>query len=137
MIARDELTDTDLALSLFEQALEDDPTSISVADDLGQLLSNLNDFEELVGFYYRRLEHVRVTEPREGERLRLWDRLASLCMALDRTDDALAAYEVGAAIVPDDVPRRIRLAELYTQTNNLPQAIVQHQAILRLEKRRV
>jgi tetratricopeptide (TPR) repeat protein len=137
MIARDELTDTDLALSLFEQALEDDPTSISVADDLEQLLSNLNDFEELVGFYYRRLEHVRVTEPREGERLRLWDRLASLCMALDRTDDALAAYEVGAAIVPDDVPRRIRLADLYMQTNNLPQAIVQHQAILRLEKRRV
>jgi tetratricopeptide (TPR) repeat protein len=137
MIARDELDDNDLALSLYEQSLDDDPTSFAVADELEALITGLNDFEELVRFYYKRLEHVRRNEGRDGERLRLWDRLASLCMALDRTDDAVAAYEVGLSLAPDDVNRRIRLAELYTQTSNLPQAIVQHQGILKLEKRRV
>ncbi len=137
MIARDELTDTDLAMSLFEQSIEDDPTSFSVADEYEALLAGINDFEELVRFYYRRLEHVRLNEGRGGERLRLWDRLASLCIALDRVDDALAAYEVGLSLATDDVNRRIRLADLYMQTGNLPQAIVQHQGILRLDKRRI
>jgi tetratricopeptide (TPR) repeat protein len=139
MIARDELTDNDLAMSLFEQSLDDDPTTFAVADEYEALLSNLNDYDELVRFYYKRLEAVRVEEGREGERLRLWDRLASLCMALDRTDDALAAYEVGLSLAPetDKLNRHIRLAEIYQQTNNLPAAIVQHQGILRYEKRRI
>ena len=138
MIARDELTDHDLAMSLYEQSLEDDPSAFAVADELEALIASLNDYDDLVRFYYKRLEHVRVVEGREGERLRLWDRLASLCMALDRTDDALAAYEVGLSLAPesDKLNRHIRLAEIYTQTNNFPQAIVQHQGILKYDKRR-
>jgi len=138
MIARDELTDTDLAAAMLEQAVDDDPLAFTAADELEQLLGNLNDFEELVRFYYRRLEHVRVHEGREGERLRLWDRLASLCMALDRTEDALTAYEVGLSLAPDDLGRRLRLAELYTKSpTHLLKAIEQHQAILELDKRRI
>jgi len=138
MIARDELTDNDLALSLYEQSLEDDPTQFAVADEFEALIAGLNDFDELVRFYYKRLEHVRITEGREGERLRLWDRLASLCMALDRIDDAVAAFEVGLSLAPegDKLNRHIRLAEIYQQTNNLTGAIAQHQGILRFEKRR-
>ena len=139
MIARDEIQDSDLAMSLYEQSLEDDPSEFVVADELEALISSLNDYDDLVRFYYRRLEHVRMVEAREGERLRLWDRLASLCMALDRTDDALAAYEVGLSLAPesDKLNRHIRLAEIYQQTNNLAAAIVQHQGILKYEKRRI
>ncbi|MBA3500723.1 MAG: hypothetical protein H0T65_10135, partial [Deltaproteobacteria bacterium] len=139
MIARDELTDNDLAMSLYEQSLEDDPSAFAVADELEALIAGLNDYDELVRFYYKRLEHVRMTEGREGERLRLWDRLASLCMALDRTDDALAAYEVGLSLAPesDKLNRHVRLAEIYQQANNLASAIVQHQGILKYDKRRI
>ena len=139
MIARDELTDNDLAMSIYEQALEDDPMSFAVADEYEALLSSLNDLDELVRFYYRRLEHVRITEGREGERLRLWDRLASLCMALDRHDDAQAAYEVALTLAPESerLTRHVRLAELYLQRGNFAPAIAQHQAILRHDKRRI
>lgn len=139
MIARDELTDHDLAASLYEQSLEDDSSSFTVADELEALLATLNDYDELVRFYYRRLEHVRLHEGRPGERLRLWDRLASLCMALERADDAIAAYEVGLSLAPetDQLNRHIRLAELCTQAGNLAQAIVHHQGVLRHDKRRI
>ncbi|MBA3396461.1 MAG: hypothetical protein H0T89_27770 [Deltaproteobacteria bacterium] len=138
MIARDELTDNDLAISLLDRAIDDDPLAFTAADELETLLGNLSDFDELVHFYSRRLEHVRVQEGRPGERLRLWDRLASLCVALDRTDDALAAYEVGLSLQPDDIGRRLRLAELYMASpEHLDKAIVQHQGILRLDKKRI
>jgi tetratricopeptide (TPR) repeat protein len=139
LIARDELTDNDLALSLYEQSLEDDPSAFTVADELEALITSLSDFEDLVRFYYKRLEHVRINEGREGERLRLWDRLAALCMALDRTEDALAAFEVGLSLAPesDKLDRHIKLAEIYQQTNNFPAAIIQHQGILKYDKRRV
>ncbi len=138
MIARDELDDHDLALAMLEQAIEDDPLAFGAADELEAMLANASDHEELVGFYYRRLEHVRVEEGRADERLRLWDRLASLCVALGRKDDAIAAYEVGLSLTPDDVGRRLRLAELCAASpEHQLEAITQHQAILARDKQRL
>ncbi|HLL20866.1 MAG TPA: hypothetical protein VK427_01985, partial [Kofleriaceae bacterium] len=138
MIARDELADRDRALALFQHALADDPHAFAVADDLEALLGHLADDEELARFYYRRLEHVRVDEGRAGEQLRLWDHLATVSLALDRPDDALAASEVALTLAPEGekLDRHLRLAELYTRANQLAHAIVHHQGILALDKRR-
>jgi hypothetical protein len=95
--------------------------------------------EALAAFYYRRLGHVRDDEGRSGERLRLWDRLGEICLALDRRDDALVAFEVGVKLEPNDLVRRQKLADLYTEGDRryAGDAIAQHQAILRGDKRRL
>ena len=142
MIARDELSDHERSTELFEQALADDPLSFPAADELEALLAAQPDRDALMRFYYQRLEQVRNTEGRQGERLRVWDRLGDLCAQLGRNDDAIAAYEVGMSLAPDDVERRERLADLLTDTGSAggkhdAEAIAQHQAVLRQNRARV
>ena len=139
MIARDELADHERSSELFEQALADDPASFPAADELEALLAAQPDREALVKFYYQRLDQVRGTEGREGEQLRLWDRLGDLCVQLGRPDDALAAYEVGMSLAPDDAERRERLADHYLEAGSKHDAaaIAQHQLVLRANKKRV
>ncbi|HEU0031250.1 MAG TPA: tetratricopeptide repeat protein [Kofleriaceae bacterium] len=137
-ISRDEMLDSDQAIATLEQALEDDPMSFVAADDLEALLAGASERDPLVAFYYRRLEHVRNQEGRPGERLRLWDKLGELCMQLDRSEDAIVAFEVAIQLAPDDLERRQRLADLYLDADpkHDVSAIVQHQAVLRANKRR-
>ena len=139
MIARDELDRKDRAAQLFAEAIEDDPRLFTAADELEALLGEAGDREAVLQFYYRRLEHVRHDEGRRGERLRLWDRLAELCVAHGRREDALTAFGVALTLDPDNLERRQRLADLYLDADpkHAADAIVQHQAVLRGNKRRV
>jgi tetratricopeptide (TPR) repeat protein len=139
MIARDELDRRDDAGALFAQAIEDDPRLFTAADELEALLGEATDREPLMRFYTQRLEHVRHEEGRSGERLRLWDRLGELCLALDRREDAVAALEVALRLDPDNLARRQRLADLYLDADprHAADAIAQHQTVLKLDKRRV
>jgi tetratricopeptide (TPR) repeat protein len=137
-ISRDELDDRDRATALLSQAVEDDPAAFGPADELEALLDRAEDQDELARFYYRRLEHVRHDEGRPGERLRLWDRLADLCIQLGRHEDAVVAFEVALTLAPDDLERRQRLADLYMGAPaHDHDAIAQHQAVLRVNKRRL
>jgi hypothetical protein len=139
MIARDELDRRDDASALFAQAIEDDPRLFTAADELEALLGDAADREPLMRFYTLRLDHVRHEEGRSGERLRLWDRLAELCLALDRREDAVAAFEVALQLDPENLERRQRLADLYLDADprHAADAIAQHQTVLKLNKRRV
>src|SRR6185295_13300676 len=139
MIARDELDRRDDASALFAQAIEDDPRLFTAADELEALLGDAADREPLMRFYTLRLDHVRHEEGRSGERLRLWDRLAELCLALDRREDAVAAFEVALQLDPENLERRQRLADLYLDADpkHAASAITQHQLVLRGNKRRV
>ncbi|HUJ57904.1 MAG TPA: tetratricopeptide repeat protein [Kofleriaceae bacterium] len=139
MIARDELELHDDAIALLDQAIEDDKLLFSAADELEAMLSLATDREALATFYYRRLGHVRDDEGRKGERLRLWDRLGELCQQLGRPEDAVTAFEVGLSLDPDDLERRQRLADLYLDADpkHDQDAIGHHQAILRMDRRRL
>lgn len=138
MISRDELDRRDDAAALFGQAIEDDPRLFTAADELEALLGESTDREPLVRFYTLRLEHVRHEEGRSGERLRLWDRLGELCLAQARREDAVTAFEVALRLDPDNLDRRQRLADLYLDADprHAADAIEQHQAVLRVNKRR-
>ncbi|MGE0550755.1 MAG: tetratricopeptide repeat protein [Kofleriaceae bacterium] len=139
MIARDELADPERARALLEQAIEDDPMAFGAADELEAMLAGIPGGEALMVFYARRLEHMRALEGRAGERLRLWDRLGELCLTAGRRDDAVAAFEVALTFDADNLDRRIKLADLYLDANPAhdPNAIIQHQAVLRMTKRRL
>ena len=137
-ISRDELDDRDQATALLVLAVEDDPAAFGPADELEALLDRAEDQDELARFFYRRLEHMRHDEVRPGERLRLWDKLADLCIQLGRHEDAVVAFEVALTLAPDDVERRQRLADLYMGSPaHDHDAIAQHQAVLRVNKRRI
>lgn len=139
MICRDELNDPDEAATLLFAALEDAPDMIEIADELEAILVRATRTAELARFYYLRLEHLRAGEVREGERLRLWDRLGAACVALGWAADAACAYEVAIELEPSSVTRRHRLADLYIEAggDQRDKAIAQHQAILRGNKRRL
>lgn len=139
MICRDELDDADEAAKMLAAALADAPEVIEVADDLEALLIREQRIADLARFYYLRLEHMRAGEAREGERLRLWDRIAEVCLSLGWTADAVCAYEVAIGLDPSSVARRQRLADFYVQVggDQRAKAIAQHQAILRGNKRRL
>ncbi|HTR51812.1 MAG TPA: hypothetical protein VMJ10_13945 [Kofleriaceae bacterium] len=138
MIARDELDDEDLAEQLVTRALEDDPGSFAIADDLEALLETSGQRDALASFYYRRLEHVRELEGRPGEQLRLWGALGELLLELDRHDDAVVAFEVAQNLDPDNAARRARLVDLYEGDPQYDaKAIAHHQALLRGDKRRI
>jgi tetratricopeptide (TPR) repeat protein len=136
MILRDELGRPEEAADLLTRAIEDAPALFAASDDLEALLRAAATHDALVFFYYRRLEQLRSEEGRAGERLRLWDRLGELCVALGRLDDAVCAYEVGHSFHPDDLDRRARLADLYGAAGRRADAIAHHQAILAVDKRR-
>jgi tetratricopeptide (TPR) repeat protein len=138
MISRDELDRRDDAAGLLAQAIDDDPRLFTAADELEAALGDAPDREALMRFYYRRLEDVRHDEGRSGERLRLWDRLGELCLALERREDAVTAFEVALTLEPDNLERRQRLADLYLDADprHAADAIAQHQLILRASKRR-
>ena len=142
MIARDELDDHELAVSLLGKALADDPMSFAAADELEAALGGGPDRDELDRFYYARLEQVRAAEGRAGEQLRLWDRLGELCLDLGHHEDALVAFQVALTLAPekaDELDRRLRLAELYlgADPKHDATAITNHQEILRADKRRI
>ena len=138
MIARDELGRNDHARTLFALAIEDDPQLFTAADELEALLV-ADDREAAMEFYYRRLEHIRHDEGRSGERLRLWDRLGDVCFGLGRREDAVTAFEVALSLDPGSATRRQRLADLYLDADprHTTEAIAQHQAVLRANKRRI
>jgi golgin subfamily B member 1 len=112
---------------------------VEVADELEALLVRAERTADLARFYYLRLEHLRTGEARAGEKLRLWDRLGEVCVALGWTADAACAYEVAIELEPTSVARRHRLADLYIEAggDQRDKAIAQHQAILRRNKRRL
>nr|HEX4314905.1 tetratricopeptide repeat protein [Kofleriaceae bacterium] len=136
MIARDELQQPEVAVELLGAAVEDDPASFAAADELERMLGS----DAAVAFYYRRLEHVREREGRDGERLRLWDRLAACCLALGRVDDAAAALEVAFALAPDadKAARRGALADLSLTSTSVRDevSIALHQELLAADHRR-
>jgi tetratricopeptide (TPR) repeat protein len=139
MIARDELLRRDAALGLFDEAIDDDPLLFTAADELEEMLEEAENRDALMAFYYRRLGHVRDEEGRKGERLRLWDKLGELCLDVGRHEDAVTTFEVGVQLDPDNIERRQRLADLYLHADakHDAEAIAQHHAVLRLDKRRV
>ena len=138
-IARDELDRADDAMAMFTAAVEDDPLLFAAADQVEAMLVAAGDRDSLAAFYYKRLGHVRTDEGRPGERLRLWDKLGELCLALGRGEDAVVAFEVALTLAPDDAARRLRLADLYVTADpkHDPDAIALHHTVLRKDRRRL
>ncbi len=129
----------DDAIAMLHAALEDDPTAERIARDLEEILSDRGDDEELVRYYYARLETLQTISGAGDERVRAWTELGKVCLRLDDRDDALCAFEVAARLDAGNSTRRARLANLYVNSgpDYYTKAIEQHQVILRDNKGRM
>ncbi|MDW8283151.1 MAG: tetratricopeptide repeat protein [Myxococcales bacterium] len=142
LVARDELKDAARAMAQFQAALDDDPTLERCAVDLEKLALEQQDWPTLARFYRRKIKQLGPdgegqSREQRAERLRLWTALGEVCLKhLGELESALAAFEVTAALDPDNIERHRLLAGLYVQAgpDRLDKAILEHQTILRLNK---
>lgn len=140
MIHRDELHREEQALALLRAALDDDPAHDAAAEAIEEVLERRGDFTGLQAHLSGLLQRLGARPEDEAQRLRLWAAIADLCGGeLAEPDSALAALEVVLRLDPRDVERRRRKAELHVEAgeDQLPLAIREHQAILRLEPGRL
>ena len=115
VIARDELTDHDLAVDKFNAALDDNPLTPKAFDNLDNVLTNRKDWKNLARAYRRQLKRVGEDFPTE-KLVELWTRLGDICADyLNDTEAATEAYQVACELAPDDISRHEQLADLYLE----------------------
>ena len=79
--------------------------------------------DALMGFYYRRLEHVRTrTRAAPASAAAVGQARRAVRCELGRYDDAVAAFEVALSLDPDNLDRRQRLADLYAVASPAPRS---------------
>jgi len=129
VIARDELSDAELAVEKFHAALDDAPTTPKAFDAIESVLTERKDWKNLARAFRRQLKRAGDTYPPE-KLLELWTRLGDVCLDhLGDTEAATEAYQVACEMAPDDVQRHEQLADLYLEAGEARR----HEAIAELQ----
>lgn len=97
----------------------------------GDVPSALNVFRQVLDLAPERVDvHLKTAQAfeqarRPTEAVALYERVASVYLRSGNTREALMLYERVAELAPRDVPKRLRLAELYSRERRVDEA-VQH-----------
>ena len=133
LIARDKLSDVDMALSMFNKTLDADPQDVRAFRDIDALCTERRDWKALERNYAKMLKRL----PDKGfKRLkaRLWQNLAEVLRTHRRDlEGAAAALEAAIAHDSEDTELLIVLAELYSDLGPkyLDKTIETHLALIR------
>jgi tetratricopeptide (TPR) repeat protein len=115
-IARDELKDLDRAVAAFNAALDADHTFVEAFSAIETLLGANKQWKKLEENYARMVQRLPKTEATHAARMTLWKALGDLYLkVLKQPQDALMAYQVVAAGLPDDPAVQETYAELAAQ----------------------
>ena len=115
-IARDELSDRGAALTLFDQALEVDPSQLEAFERIVRMLTETKDWLGLEQMYKRMIG--RVAQRNEPVLLHALYKQLGLVYR-DRIGDmqnAIAAFQAGAQVRPEDEQIQTMLRELLSKT---------------------
>ncbi len=116
VIARDELSDVDLAVEKFHAALDDAPETPKAFEGVEKLLEERKDYKNLARAYRRQLKRLSISEETPPEALlELWTKLGDTLLDLGDTEAATEAYQVACELAPEDVARHEQLADLYLE----------------------
>ncbi len=132
-VVRDKVGDLVSAASLFEEALDLEPSRLEAFERVVRIHTERRDWEGLSGAYVRMLERL----PDEAEpqlRYQLYHQLGLVYR--DRVGDgtaALAAFSAARSIDPDDTQERRIVTELYVVTDQLDKAIEETRSSLLLD----
>ena len=115
VVARDELSDVELAVERFSAALDDAPETPKAFEAIDKLLTEHKDHKALARQVRKQLKRMGDDAAPE-QVLELWTRLGDLYVDhLGNPSLAIEAYEIAAQIDPDDRQRHEQLAELYIE----------------------
>ncbi|HEY7957554.1 MAG TPA: SIR2 family protein [Polyangia bacterium] len=145
LICRDELQLPREAAAHLRAALDSDPDFERASQALEELFVTTEDWRELARHYRAGLKRLGALSPgdtdgKNGERLRVWSKLAEVCLEkLADGKSAIAALEAALSFDRDNLDRHKRLADLYVQAGPafFEKSIAEHQHILGREKNRV
>jgi len=135
-MASEKAANTQLAVALYEAAIEDDPSVAGAFEAVEAELLRTEDFAGVAKAYQRQLERLAAADA-AAVRADLWRRLAHV--QRDRLHDPMAAISALDRLVieqPQDAVARVELAELLRETNQLPLATRVLQAAAELEPTR-
>ncbi|MBI3185601.1 MAG: tetratricopeptide repeat protein [Myxococcales bacterium] len=112
-ISRDELKDLEAAAAAFNAALDTDYRFIEAFSAIEAMLVRAKKWKALEANYTRMLQRLPKVEDTNAARLTLWRALGDLYLrVLKQPQDALMAYQVVAAGLPEDSPVQEKFAEL-------------------------
>jgi len=149
-VHRDELKDEERALTLFERALDDDPTALEAFQSIDAALTAAKDFQRLERAYRKMILRVRPLGTVDLE-FTLWHALGLIYRdRLGQPDAAVEAFRMATQLRPDDAQERrivaeiyesvdrtdLAIAELRTAIERDPMAIEHHRALHALHLRR-
>ena len=122
VVARDELSDVELAVERFSAALDDASDTPKAFEAIDKLLTEHKDWKGLARQVRKQLKRKGDDAPAD-EVLELWTRLGDLYVDhLGNPSLAIEAYEIAAQIDPDDRARHEQLAELYIEAGEARRA---------------
>lgn len=133
-VARDELWEADKALAGFRQALELDSTRLDAFKAVTSILVDARDWEGLEGAYLQLIATNQENPNAEPKLLAvLWQKLGDLYkLHLERTGDAITAYDRASEILPDSVELHEAVVELAEVDTDKLDIALRHLQALRL-----
>ena len=145
MVHLEELSDTETAIKLLNEAHDDDPTSTRISGRIEELLAKVENWKELQRFLRKLVKGMRPdadqdTPEQRKERLRVWAALADVSIEkLNEVGVGLSALEVAATFGTEDDKRREQLADLYAEAgpDYVDKAITAHQQLVKEQHDRI
>lgn len=139
VIARDELSDIEVAVERMNLALDDNPATPKAFEAIDKMLSDSRDWKNLARAVRRHLKRLGDDAPAD-KTLELWTRLGDLYLDhLGNPELAIEAFEIAAELDPDNHARHEQLADLYLEAGEARRgdAINELQALLTFAPDRV
>jgi len=141
VIYRDEIGDREMAVEYFEQTLDNDIEHLKAFEAIDRIYTELKEWKELERAYRRMLKRINEQEElgMEDNKFKLWYGLGETYRSrLGHPKSAIQAFETAAGLRPDNEEIRLILAELYEETGqNLDGVIEQHQALIQEDPFRI
>jgi len=141
VIYRDKIRDRETAVEYFDQTLDNDIEHLEAFEAIDRIYTELKEWKELERAYRRMLRRINEQEElgMEEIKFKLWYGLGETYRSrLGHPKSAIQAFETAAGLRPDDEEIRLILAELYEETGqNLEGVIDQHQALIQEDPFRI
>lgn len=141
IIARDEVRNSEHAVTWFERALDDDVEQLKAFEAIDRILTSGRAWKELERAYRRMLHRVRDREQPDVDRkleVMLWRNLGEVYRSrLGDAEAAAKAFEAALALAPDDEALQRIVAELYERAGiHSEGALARHRQLLAKEPMR-
>ena len=132
-IFRDKLDDQQRAVELFNEALDLNPGFLEAFERINKILTGLKEWKQLERAYRKMLHRVAGKGNNDLE-FSLWHALGLIYRdRLNQMETSIETFRMASKLKPEDIQEHLILAELFERLENVDEAIVEYQAIVKLD----